>query len=113
MFHSRYNDFPLFFLDRAVPAPSPANAWSRPLQSKRPAGPPPGMGPPNVNSTVNAPSSSILAQNRERLLHLGLTLVGQKVVLENGPDQLPAAGQAPLSREFFIHSLHSTTFRQK
>ncbi|KAG7346949.1 LsmAD domain containing protein [Nitzschia inconspicua] len=64
-------------------APSPANAWSRPLQSKRPAGPPPGMGPPTVKAAaVSAPSASVLIQNRERLLHLSLTLIGQKVVLE-------------------------------
>lgn len=43
------------------------------------------MGPPTVNSSTPAASSasaSSLVQNRERLLHLSLTLIGQKVVLE-------------------------------
>ncbi|KAL3925081.1 MAG: hypothetical protein SGILL_000637, partial [Bacillariaceae sp.] len=60
---------------------APANAWSRPLQPKRAAGPPPGMGPPSASNMESAPSSMMI-QNRERFLHLSLTLIGQKVVLE-------------------------------
>jgi len=65
--------------------PAPANAWARPLQSKRTAAPPPGMGPPTkptvASSQPSSVSPSVLFQHRERLLHLSLTLVGQKVVL--------------------------------
>jgi PAB1-binding protein PBP1 len=56
---------------------APANAWATPLQSKRTTAPPPGMGPPTKASVP----PSVIFQHRERLLHLSLTLVGQKVVL--------------------------------
>jgi hypothetical protein len=63
---------------------SPANAWNRPLKAK-PTGPPPGMGPAEktmaqqkAKATNGAEVNTIL---RERLLHLSLTLVGNKVVL--------------------------------
>jgi len=59
---------------------STANAWARPLQSKRNTAPPPGMGPPSKSAAASS-QSSVSFQHRERLLHLSLTLVGQKVVL--------------------------------
>jgi PAB1-binding protein PBP1 len=69
------------------PTTSPANAWARPLQSK--TGPPPGMGHPDkasasaasAKSASNPNGASLAMINRERLLHLSLTLVGQKVVV--------------------------------
>jgi hypothetical protein len=76
--------------------PSPANAWARPLQAKTTTSPPPGMGPtkPTNAAGKTAPASSNTNGNgnnntmpsmatihRERLLHLSLTLVGQKVVV--------------------------------
>lgn len=87
-----------------APAPSPANAWARPLKT---SGPPPGMGPadkaraPPTSGNKPATSTSAESMNnnnnnnkatptngaptvasihRERLLHLSLTLIGQKVV---------------------------------
>lgn len=76
-----------------APAPSPANAWARPLKT---SGPPPGMGPadkarapssgnkpstPTDNNNNNKPNGASLSViHRERLLHLSLTLIGQKVV---------------------------------
>jgi len=63
----------------------PANAWARPLQSKRTAAVPPGMGPPSKSMVASLQSSSLLPsvffQHRERLLHLSLSLVGEKVIL--------------------------------
>lgn len=71
-----------------APAPSPANAWARPLKT---TGPPPGMGPadksraPPAGSKPSTPKNSsneaaLMAIHRERLLHLSLALIGQKVV---------------------------------
>eukprot|EP00531_Pseudo-nitzschia_arenysensis_P006491 CAMPEP_0116124068 /NCGR_PEP_ID=MMETSP0329-20121206/5089_1 /TAXON_ID=697910 /ORGANISM="Pseudo-nitzschia arenysensis, Strain B593" /LENGTH=819 /DNA_ID=CAMNT_0003618035 /DNA_START=211 /DNA_END=2670 /DNA_ORIENTATION=+ len=55
---------------------APTNAWAKRLQSKLTPAPPPGMGP------LKQPSSTADAfTNRERLLHLSLTLVGRKVVV--------------------------------
>ncbi len=71
-----------------APAPSPTNAWARPLKT---TGPPPGMGPADksrapsipgkVSSTKNSTSDEAISTvHRERLLHLSLTLIGQKVI---------------------------------
>ena len=60
-------------IESAASNGKPANAWARPLQQKATTSPPPGMGPPNG---VSVPSI-----HRERLLHLSLTLVGQKVTV--------------------------------
>mmetsp|Transcript_24754 Transcript_24754/g.52307 ORF Transcript_24754/g.52307 Transcript_24754/m.52307 type:complete len:896 (-) Transcript_24754:1301-3988(-) len=71
---------------------APTNAWAVPFnsKSKRTAntGPPPGMGLAKSSSAAASQSqssyvsSSVLLQHRERLLHLSLTLVGQKVILQ-------------------------------
>lgn len=76
-------------------SPNPANAWARPLKT---AGPPPGMGPADKtrapsaqnNSSAkkksqpskgsNETASPLTGLHRERMLHLSLVLVGQKVV---------------------------------
>lgn len=58
-----------------------ANAWNRPLKAKTP-GPPPGLGPDK--SRAQKPKSNgaeVSNVVRERLLHLSLTLVGQKVTV--------------------------------
>ena len=68
---------------------APANAWARPLKT---TGPPPGMGAADTSragATGNKPSmnkkggNGVFTSNihRERLLHLSLTLIGQKVVV--------------------------------
>jgi hypothetical protein len=65
------------------------NAWARPLQQKKQAAtsPPPGMGPITAASSTTksanaaANGSALTTILRERLLHLSLALVGQKVVV--------------------------------
>ena len=62
---------------------APANAWARPLQqasTTTTTKPPPGMAPLS-NTTAPAIDSASASINRERFLHLNLTLVGQKVTL--------------------------------
>jgi hypothetical protein len=61
-----------------APAPSPANAWARPLKT---TGPPPGMGPSKAAGAAAKNGVGMASVNRERLLHLSLTLVGQKVTV--------------------------------
>jgi hypothetical protein len=66
-----------------APAPSPANAWARPLKT---SGPPPGMGPadkvraPTTGDKPNGNGAALSSIHRDRLLHLSLALIGQKVV---------------------------------
>ena len=71
-----------------APAPAKTNAWARPLQPKRgTTAPPPGMGLPSKSSTATSSSSLssnsalLLQQNRGKLLHLSLTLIGERVIL--------------------------------
>ncbi|CAJ1930519.1 unnamed protein product [Cylindrotheca closterium] len=59
---------------------SPANAWNRPLKARAP-GPPPGMGPPSKPNTQGSKDIEVSGVLRDRLLHLALSMVGQKVVL--------------------------------
>ncbi|VEU33499.1 unnamed protein product [Pseudo-nitzschia multistriata] len=58
---------------------APTNAWTRPLRTTEPPGFTKSSAAPSQSSFV---SPSVIVQNRKRLIDLSLTLVGQKVVLQ-------------------------------